>query len=55
VNDTRGTTYLIEPDPTALKLLGKNDIDPNQHTNASLAFANGRIYLRTDAHLYAIE
>ena len=21
VNDTRGTTYLIEPDPTALKLL----------------------------------
>ena len=55
VNDTRGTTYLIEPDPTALKLLGKNGIDPNQHTNASLAFANGRIYLRTDAHLYAIE
>jgi outer membrane protein assembly factor BamB len=55
VNDTRGTTYLIEPDPSALKLLGKNEVDANQHTNASLAFAGGRIYLRTDAHLYAIE
>jgi outer membrane protein assembly factor BamB len=55
VNDTRGTTYLIKPDPKALTLLGKNDIDANQHTNASLAFAGGRIYLRTDAYLYAIE
>jgi outer membrane protein assembly factor BamB len=55
VNDTRGTTYLVEPDPTALKLIGKNDVDANQHTNASLAFACGRIYLRTDAYLYAIE
>ena len=55
VNDTRGTTYLIAPDPSSLKLIGKNDVDANQHTNASLAFAGGRIYLRTDAYLYAIE
>ncbi len=41
--------------PTALKLIGKNEVDANQHTNASLAFAGGRIYLRTDAYLYAIE
>jgi hypothetical protein len=38
-----------------LKLIGKNEVDANQHTNASLAFAGGRIYLRTDAYLYAIE
>ena len=55
VNDTRGTTYLIEPDPTAMKLIGKNEVDANQHTNASPAFAGGRIYLRTDSYLYAID
>lgn len=55
VNDTLGTTYLIIPDPVGLKLIGKNAIDPNQHTNASLAFADRRIFLRTDAYLYAIE
>lgn len=55
VNDTLGTTYLIDPDPSGLKLLGKNAVDSNQHTNASLGFAEGRIFLRTDAYLYAIE
>lgn len=55
VNDTRGTTHLIEPDPAALKWIGTNEVDANQHTNASLAFAGGRIYLRTDAYLYAID
>lgn len=55
VNDTQGTTYVIDPDPAGLKVAAKNAVDPNQHTNASLAFADGRIYLRTDAHLYAIE
>lgn len=55
VNDTRGTTYLVEPDPAGLKLLAKNEIDPNQHTNASLAFAGGRIFQRTDAYLYAFS
>lgn len=55
VNDTMGTTYLIEPNPAALKILSTNPVDSNQHTNSSLAFANGRIYLRTDAFLYAVE
>ena len=55
VNDTLGTTYLIEPDPSGMKVIATNPVDSNQHTNASLAFANGRIYLRTDRHLYAIE
>ena len=55
VNDAKGTTYLIEPDPKALKVIATNPVDENQHTNASLAFAGGRIYLRTDAYLYAVK
>lgn len=55
VNDTKGTTYVIAPDTAALKVLATNPVDPNQHTNASLAFAGGRIYFRTDAYLYAVE
>lgn len=55
VNDTKGTTYLVDPDPAALKLIATNPVDENQHTNASLAFAGGRIYFRTDAFLYAVE
>ncbi|NLT69375.1 MAG: PQQ-binding-like beta-propeller repeat protein [Verrucomicrobiaceae bacterium] len=55
VNDTKGTTYLIEPDPTEMKVLAANPVDENQHTNASPAFANGRIYFRTDAYLYGMK
>ncbi len=53
VNDELGTTYVIQPDPGALKLLHTNQIDKRQHTNSSLAFANGKIFQRTDAYLYA--
>lgn len=55
VNDQLGTTYILDPDPKELKLLNTNPIDPRQHTNSSLAFANGTIYLRTDEFLYAFE
>lgn len=55
VNDTKGTTYLIEPNPSALKILATNPVDRDQHTNASLAFADGRIFIRTDAFLYAVD
>ncbi len=55
VNDDTGTTFVIQPDPSGLQLLHKNSIDPNQHTNSSLAFANGVIYQRTDSYLYAFE
>lgn len=54
-NDTRGVTYLVASNPEGLQVLATNPVDANQHTNASLAFAAGRIFLRTDAHLYAIE
>ncbi|NNE91641.1 MAG: hypothetical protein HKN23_08340, partial [Verrucomicrobiales bacterium] len=52
-NDQSGTTFVMEPDPSGLKLISKNLPDQNQHTNASLAFANGVIFQRTDAHLFA--
>ncbi len=55
VNDTKGTTYLIDPDPAAMKIIATNPVDENQHTNASLAFSGGRICFRTDAYLYAVE
>ncbi|MCB1236333.1 MAG: PQQ-binding-like beta-propeller repeat protein [Verrucomicrobiae bacterium] len=55
VNDQRGTTFVFEPDAAGLKLVATNEVDPGQHTNASLAFAGGTIFLRTDAFLYAIE
>lgn len=54
VNDQAGTTYVMEPDPEKLVLVSTNPLDPNLHTNASPAFANGRIYLRTDSVLYCI-
>lgn len=53
MNDTNGTTFIIEPDTTALKLLYTNEVDKRQHTNSSLAFSNGVIYQRTEAFLYA--
>ena len=55
VNDKRGMTYLIEPDPSALKVIATNQVDGNQATNASPAFADGMIFLRTDAYLYGIR
>ncbi|MBP6603895.1 MAG: PQQ-binding-like beta-propeller repeat protein [Verrucomicrobiales bacterium] len=55
VNDTRGTTYLLDPDPTGMKVIATNSLDENQHTNASPAFANGTIFFRTDTFLYGIR
>lgn len=53
VNDQSGTTYILDPNPKELKLLQENAVDQRQHTNSTLAFANGSIYLRTDAFLYS--
>ena len=54
VNDKSGTTFILALNPDSPELLATNRVDPGQSTNASLAFAGGKIYLRTDAHLYAI-
>lgn len=55
LNDQSATTFVIDPDPSGIKVLQTNAVDPGQHTNASLAFSGGVIYQRTDSFLYAIE
>ena len=55
VSDTIGTTFIIEPDTTGLKLLHTNQVDKRQHANSSLAFAKGVVYQRTDDFLHAFE
>lgn len=54
VNDMLATTYVIDPDPEKLSLVATNQVGDRLHTNASLAFADGRIFLRTDTTLFAI-
>ncbi len=54
VNDMKATSYLIKPDSKKLDLVAQNKLDPKQHTNASMAFAGGRIFFRSDQYLYAI-
>jgi len=54
VNDELGTTYIIHPDPTELRLLHTNKLGGNLHTNSTPAFADDIIYLRTDSFLFAI-
>ena len=54
VNDSSGTTFVMEPSPDGLKLLATNPLGPGLSTNATLAFADGKIYLRTDTTLFAI-
>ena len=53
VNDQLATTYIVEPDPSGLQLLHTNPLEGNLHTNSTPAFAGGRIFLRTDSHLFA--
>ena len=55
INDVAGTTFVVAPDPGGLNLLATNELGAGLHTNASLAFAGGRIFLRTDTVLFAIE
>ncbi len=54
VNDQLATTYVVEPDPSGLRLLQTNSLEESLHTNCTPAFAEGRIYLRTDTLLFAI-
>ncbi len=54
VNDSSATTFVIDPSPEGLKLLATNPLGENLATNATPAFAGGRIYLRTDSALFAI-
>jgi outer membrane protein assembly factor BamB len=53
VNNTEGTTFVIEPNTAECKILAENKLD--ERTRATPAFANGRIYIRTYENLYCIE
>lgn len=53
VNNTAGTTFVIEPNSSEFKQLAENKID--ETTRATPAYANGQIFIRTYKHLYCIE
>jgi outer membrane protein assembly factor BamB len=52
VTSRRGVTSVFRPDPLKFELLASNDL--GERSNATPAIANGRIYLRTDRHLFCI-
>ncbi|MBW3543300.1 MAG: PQQ-like beta-propeller repeat protein [Planctomycetes bacterium] len=48
----RGTTIVLRPNPEKLDVIAENEM--RESTNATPAFADGRVYLRTDKALYTI-
>jgi outer membrane protein assembly factor BamB len=53
VNNTAGTTMVLEPNPQECKVLAENKL--GETTRASPAFSNGQIFIRTYQNLYCIE
>lgn len=53
INNEAGDTFVIAPDPTECKVVGKNTL--GELTRASLAFSDGQIFARGYEHLYCIE
>jgi outer membrane protein assembly factor BamB len=53
ISNKAGTTYVVEPNPTALKVLAENK--QGELIRASPAFSNGQIFIRTYDNLYCIE
>lgn len=49
-----GTTFVLEANPQACKVLAENVVD-KATTRGSLAVSNGQIFLRTHKNLYCIE
>jgi outer membrane protein assembly factor BamB len=52
VTSRRGITTVFRPSPDKFELLAANDL--GERSNATPAIADGRIFLRTDQHLYCI-
>ena len=48
-----GTTFVIEPSPDSCKILSENKL--GEQTEASPAFSNGQIFIRTHESLFCIE
>jgi outer membrane protein assembly factor BamB len=53
VSNEQGTTFVLEPTPTACTVLAENKV--GELTRASPAFSNGQIFIRTHQNLYCIE
>lgn len=53
VNNTAGTTFVLEPSPTQCKIIAENKLD--ELTRASPAYCDGQIFIRTYEHLYCFE
>jgi outer membrane protein assembly factor BamB len=49
-----GKTTILEAGKE-FKVVGENTIDTNEHFQASPAFSNGEIFIRSDKHLYCIK
>jgi outer membrane protein assembly factor BamB len=52
ITSRRGVTTVFRPDPEKLDVLAMNDL--GEPSNATPAFADGQIFLRTDRHVYCI-
>jgi outer membrane protein assembly factor BamB len=48
-----GTTFVLEPGDT-LKVVGRNRLSDGTEFRASPAIVNGRLYLRSQSHLYCV-
>ena len=47
-----GTTVVLKPNPREYEEVASNELD--ESSNATPAFSNGQIFIRTDEHLYCI-
>ena len=52
VTNQRGTTYVIQPDPESFNLIADNEL--KEPSNATPAFSDGEIFIRTRKALYCI-
>ncbi len=53
VTTMKGSTILLQADPTACQVIGINEL--GEMTRATPAYSNGQIFIRTYQHLYCIE
>jgi outer membrane protein assembly factor BamB len=53
ISNKGGTTFVLEPDEKSLKVLAENHL--GEQIEASPAYSNGQIFIRTHQNLYCIE
>ncbi|MBW8885274.1 MAG: PQQ-like beta-propeller repeat protein, partial [Planctomycetia bacterium] len=53
ISNKGGTTFVLEPDEKALRVLAENPL--GEQIEASPAFSNGQIFIRTFQNLYCVE